>query len=157
MPVKYSEEVLKEAVEASESVAGVLRHLGIKQSGSAHAHIRKRIDHYGISTDHFTGSLWSKGKQIRRLRKTAKDILVRRESSREHTHMLRRALLEIGRPEECEVCGLSSLWCGKVLKLQIDHIDGDGFNCLEENLRFICPNCHTQTETHNKPKAYLPL
>ena len=32
------------------------------------------------------------------------------------------------------------------LRLEVDHIDGDYHNNLAENLRFLCPNCHTQTD-----------
>lgn len=31
--------------------------------------------------------------------------------------------------------------------LQLDHIDGNPFNSVLENLRILCPNCHTQTHT----------
>lgn len=47
---------------------------------------------------------------------------------------------------ECSICGISE-WNGKEITLQVDHIDGDNQNNTFENLRFVCPNCHTQTET----------
>jgi len=46
----------------------------------------------------------------------------------------------------CECCGISE-WNNKPLTLQIDHIDGNNSNNLIENLRWLCPNCHTQTDT----------
>jgi hypothetical protein len=45
----------------------------------------------------------------------------------------------------CE-CGQGRLWNNKKLTLQIDHKDGDISNNEIENLRLICPNCHTQTD-----------
>ena len=48
----------------------------------------------------------------------------------------------------CAECGLTSEWNGKPLSLQLDHIDGDSDNNFPSNLRFLCPNCHTQTPTH---------
>lgn len=48
----------------------------------------------------------------------------------------------------CAECGLKPEWNGKVLSLQLDHIDGNSDNNFPENLRFLCPNCHTQTPTY---------
>lgn len=50
------------------------------------------------------------------------------------------------RKYECSSCGISE-WHGKKLRLQIDHIDGNNRNNTVSNLRYLCPNCHTQTET----------
>lgn len=47
---------------------------------------------------------------------------------------------------KCSACNISE-WNGKELTLQIDHIDGNNKNNLIENLRYLCPNCHTQTDT----------
>ena len=47
---------------------------------------------------------------------------------------------------KCSCCEINS-WQGKPLTLQIDHIDGDNSNNDLSNLRYLCPNCHTQTPT----------
>lgn len=57
----------------------------------------------------------------------------------------------------CEECGLSE-WRGKPLSIQIDHINGVRNDNRLENLRMLCPNCHSQTETFaskNKGKYSL--
>lgn len=57
-----------------------------------------------------------------------------------------RRVLTALRGYNCECCGLSS-WQGKDIVLQVDHINGDPYNNTPENLRLICPNCHSQTDT----------
>jgi len=59
---------------------------------------------------------------------------------------LKRYLVE-KHGEQCNECGLKSIWNGKPLVLQLDHVDGDSDNNFPKNLRLICPNCHTQTDT----------
>lgn len=62
---------------------------------------------------------------------------------------LKRYLIE-KHTEKCASCGIGPLWNNKKLILQLDHIDGNSDNNLPINLRLLCPNCHTQTETHSR-------
>ena len=47
---------------------------------------------------------------------------------------------------KCAKCGLSD-WLGEKITLQVDHIDGNASDNMPNNLRLICPNCHSQTKT----------
>jgi hypothetical protein len=47
----------------------------------------------------------------------------------------------------CEICGISE-HNGKPIVLECDHIDGLHKNNNPDNLRLVCPNCHSQTETY---------
>jgi len=146
--VRYTDEDIRTAVAGSVSIAGVMRLLGIKPAGGSHFHISKRIKRLGLDTDHFLGQGSRRGTV--QPRKPAEAILVRRppDGPRAKPHMLRRALIESGRPVECVGCGIGDRWRGQPLTLHVDHIDGDFSNCLAENLRFLCPNCHSQTATY---------
>lgn len=48
---------------------------------------------------------------------------------------------------QCSECSLTSIWMGKPIVLELDHINGVGNDNRLENLRFLCPNCHSQTST----------
>ena len=53
------------------------------------------------------------------------------------------------------MCGIDS-WMGQPINLEVDHIDGDPYNNTPDNLRLICPNCHSQTHSfkgRNKGKG----
>ena len=58
---------------------------------------------------------------------------------------IRQILTEV-RGYKCECCGIQE-WNNSPIVLQVDHINGDPYNNNPENLRLICPNCHSQTDT----------
>jgi Zn finger protein HypA/HybF involved in hydrogenase expression len=63
------------------------------------------------------------------------------------TYKLKVRLLEEGIKEnKCENCGLDS-WNGQSINCELDHKDGNRNNHKIENLRILCPNCHSQTDT----------
>jgi Bacterial regulatory proteins, luxR family/HNH endonuclease len=67
-----------------------------------------------------------------------------RRRSRQHVKL--RLLLAGLKVERCEGCGLED-WRGKPLSLELHHVNGDGNDNRLENLRLLCPNCHSQTDT----------
>ncbi|MDZ5623407.1 HNH endonuclease signature motif containing protein [Nocardioides sp. HM23] len=140
---KHTKEMLEPLVAEATSVAGVLRMLGLRPNGGAHAHISRTIKAFGIDTSHF--QRYNPVSVPPRL--TPDQILVRREPGRqrEKPHMLKRALIESGVPYQCVMCGNTGTWRGLPLTLEVDHIDGDFYNNEAANLRFLCPNCHRLT------------
>lgn len=48
---------------------------------------------------------------------------------------------------ECTICGNPGIWQDTELALDLDHINGINNDDRLENLRFLCPNCHRQTDT----------
>jgi hypothetical protein len=64
------------------------------------------------------------------------------------TYKLKNRLLKAGILENCcSICGIN-IWNQKSINLELDHIDGNRVNHLLSNLRLLCPNCHSQTETY---------
>lgn len=48
----------------------------------------------------------------------------------------------------CILCGIEQRWNNQPLAFHLDHVNGDRRDNSRENLRMICPNCHSQTETY---------
>ena len=146
---KYTEKILSDAVAEAESIAGVLRFLGIVEAGGNHAHISRSIKRFGIDTSHFTGQAWRRGRASQ-CHKSPMDLLVLGESGshRVRGERLRKAVLAIGAPYICAKCGNRGVWLFEKMTLHVDHINGNYWDNRPDNLRFLCPNCHTQTPTH---------
>ena len=115
---------------------------------TAKAHVKKRIVALELTVEHFNTARrckkWRSVHQLTNKRRTPKQ--------------LKKILNEANRCYICEWCRCEGmeLWNGEWLwrdwpiKLQIDHIDGKHSTDEDdrvENLRYLCPNCHSQTPT----------
>lgn len=145
---RYTPEMLRAAVATSTSMADVLRYFDLAPSGGSHAHLRRRIRALGIDTSHFSARPRGPGRGRRRL--TADEILVLGDPLRRRARpeLLRRALVEQGVPVLCSTCGTGPSWNSKPLTLHVDHVSGESWDCRPDNLRLLCPNCHSQTSTY---------
>jgi hypothetical protein len=152
MRSKYTAEMLTPIVRESFSIAEVIRRLGLRETGGSHKNIKQRILACGLDTSHFLGKRRNQGstKKGGPAKKTPEELLVlgRADQPYASRRRIRRALLESGVPHQCALCGQINEWNGKPLVLQIDHINGHGYDNRSENVRFLCPNCHSQTDTY---------
>lgn len=150
----YTREMLEKAVKESSSFAGVLRILGLRQASGTQHHIKNMVLKFEIDFSHFLGRGHLRGKTASNKR-TPEDILVRMPvgSLRPRRAYLVRSMLFVGVDYACLLCGQKDLWNGKTLVLEVDHVDGDFLNNEIGNLRFLCPNCHSQQDT-NKPRRF---
>lgn len=154
---KYTAELLAPLVQSSQSVAQVLRKLGLRQLGSVHTHVSKVIQRLGLDTSHFTGQATNAGDhhQGGPAKRDWVAILVYRPERdiREPAFRLRRALIESGVPYICGRCAHDPVWFSQELRLQVDHRNGDWRDNRPENVWFLCPNCHSQTPNHSGNKG----
>jgi Zn finger protein HypA/HybF involved in hydrogenase expression len=64
----------------------------------------------------------------------------------------RKKILIKERGHRCESCN-NAEWLGDPIALELEHCDGDNKNNIKENLKLLCPNCHSKTPTWRKRKA----
>lgn len=149
---KYTKEMLESAVRSSTTMVEVLKNLGVTNySGSLHNHLKAKIAALGIDASHLgSGRAWAKGRPSSKKKGWEEILRPTSTGKRGQTYQLRRAMLEAGVSHQCDVCKTGPEWQGRPLVLQLDHRDGDWSNHTKENLRFLCPNCHSQTETYGK-------
>jgi len=142
----YTKEFLTKAVSEASSMIDLMRRLEIKYNGGNHTYLKARIKKWNIDCTHFSRRGVNKGK-IPSNKKHWTEVLIENTEYKICTERLRKALIESGVPYHCIECGQSTIWNKKPLVIQIDHIDGNSLNNCRDNLRFLCPNCHSQTDT----------
>ncbi len=141
----FTADRLREIVPTCTSYSQVVRSFGRRPVGSMVAHVQRRVIKFGISTEHFRTTTAGRSAHNRR---DAKSVLrlMPEGSLRESTARLRRAMAECGVQYRCVQCGNPGEWNGRPLVLHIDHKNGEWIDNRIENLRFLCPNCHSQTD-----------
>lgn len=85
---------------------------------------------------------WAKGKSL------VPNSVVFTQNSNFANEMVKQRIVKDGLLEyKCCKCGIDS-WQGETIVLDLDHINGDNRDNRLTNLRFLCPNCHSQTDTY---------
>lgn len=110
--------------------------------------VQARVQELELAVGHFTGKLWSKGKTYHTAsRRTLESLLV--ENAATQSYKLKLRLFEAGlkRPE-CELCGWATVTDDGRIPVELDHINGKHNDNRLENLRILCPNCHSLQPTH---------
>lgn len=86
-------------------------------------------------------------KSIKSKKENAKKRFELGQSNHVSNHAIKRIMKDhYDRGGSCEQCSITE-WNGKQLSFELDHIDGNNYNNSLDNLRFLCPNCHSQTPT----------
>ena len=138
-----SDEDFKQLILNSKSFREALMKLNYCGSGRGYDIIKRRCEELNISTEHFNRT-GNNNKVLYSL----EEILVEK-STYQNNSKLKERLIQSGLLRyECYICGNKGVWQDKELALQLDHINGNHSDNRIENLRLLCPNCHSQTETY---------
>lgn len=149
----WTEKQLREAVSRCTSYRQTLQKLGLREAGGNYVQIKKYIKEFSLDVSHFTGRTWNKGfHNVQPPQLVLDDILVK-NSRYLKTYKLKRILFRRGlKFPKCELCGWAKVAQGGYIPVELDHINGDPMDNRIENLRILCPNCHSLTPTYRSRK-----
>jgi hypothetical protein len=147
-PKSWTENDLVNAAKESRSIRQIIIRLNLKPAGGNYTQIQKYLRYYRINTSHLKGRGWNKGlKGVSRPRIPLDKILVKDRIFQ--SYKLKNRLIAVKlKPAFCEECGWARRSKDGRLPLELDHINGDSNDNRIENLRILCPNCHSLKPTH---------
>jgi len=131
------------AVAVSRSYEQLRKRLGLGMGGKTTKGLQRRVQRLNLSTAHFVPD------QLRLVSsRLPTEVVFSNRGKRTDGSVLRQHMIRAGIPYVCAECGRDPLWNGHPLTLPVDHKNGDSADSNIINLRFLCPNCHSQTETY---------
>lgn len=145
---RWTDDQLRAAVASSRSNAGVIRTLGLIAAGGNYDHVMRRMRELDVDTTHFTGKGWNVRLKVDpRPHVPLGEVLVAGRWTASHGLKKRLFAAAIKEPR-CELCGWAERASDGRVPVELDHINGDKNDNRLENLRILCPNCHSLQPTH---------
>lgn len=140
----HTKEQIEILVRDSFTYAELQKKLGYNaKGGNVYKKLKSIITKYEIDVSHFKGKSHGTSNNAK-LR--LEEILIENSTYGNLRSLKSRLLKENKMVYSCVECGIDD-WNGKKLTLQLDHINGINNDNRLENLRLLCPNCHSQTKT----------
>ncbi len=144
----WTEAQLKEAVAKSNSMRGVLIELGLIPAGGNYQHVSQSIKRLGFDNSHFMGMGWRRGKKYDFVPQQSLESILKKDSDFQSFKLKKRLFLAGLKSPKCEICGWAEISNDGRIPVELDHINGDHRDNRLENLRILCPNCHSLQPTH---------
>lgn len=136
--VDINAEKLIEAAKKSQSIYALLINLGYSKNGYSAKqkdNIRQELIKFGFT------------------KKDYPHFFIGYQDNTKSRPTVKRDFIKSLKPEEikCAECHIGEWWNGKKLVLHLDHKNGIKNDNNHHNLRLLCPNCHSQTDTYSRP------
>lgn len=139
----YNQEQLEKIIKESNSFSECCRKIGYSDKGRYGPDvIKEKCKEYSIDYSHFH----KKNNNKNNVKYSIEEILIEDSNYKNISSLKSRLIKEKILEYKCDICGNEGEWMGLPLVLQLDHINGNHLDHRIENLRFICPNCHSQTK-----------
>lgn len=145
---KIPEEEFIKKVKESNCMSNFQRSIGMSPRGGNFYTVKERIKDLNLSTDHWASRI----KASILSRSISRDEFLKTwltKNNPKNNGNIKKYLLKFNLKDYiCEKCGCGPVWDDMPLTLQLDHVNGDRNDNTLNNLRFLCPNCHSQTNTY---------
>jgi 5-methylcytosine-specific restriction endonuclease McrA len=140
-----SDEEVYKFYSESRTMSDFMVKLGMKAFGSGYKTASRLLEIRGLSKDKWSDNRITNSISTRSQPLQSKLVFGNKKLNHKTKNHIKKSNL-LG--DCCALCKQGSFYNGKILVLQIDHIDGNNKNNKVENLRLLCPNCHSQTDTY---------
>ena len=146
---KISKKEFQKLIDSSDSYCDILRHFNLDPYSGNHRTLKARIKENQICLKQFNVNKLKNNKNQAIQKELDFDLVFKENSSFNNTALKRKILKNKLISYKCSECQNNGAWQDKSLSLQLDHINGVNNDNRIENLRFLCPNCHSQTKTYS--------
>ncbi len=144
----WTDEELIAAVKTCKSYAAVIKQIGLVPAGGNYLQVQTRVIELELDTSHFLGMGWNKGGNAPWHPPLPLDELLVEHSIRQSHQVKLRLFTEGLKQPQCELCGWNQMSADGRIPVELDHINAVHSDNRLENLRILCPNCHSLQLTH---------
>lgn len=143
---KLNKEDLQNYFDTSYNMTEVILKTGCSTVGENFISLERVISFFDINLDKYNENKKQTRDRVKRIKHLDYNSLIKNCFNRT---TIKRYIIENNWLEyKCQRCGIIDNYNNEPITLQLDHINGDNKDNNLENLRFLCPNCHSQTSTH---------
>jgi hypothetical protein len=135
---KYTKEELTKIIGLCKNYSDIITTL--KLNRYYHRILKKFVTENNLNISHF-----KRGEATTR---KIEDCMVKNSINLNSACIKNYLFNKCGVLNQCIICKQQPIWLGKPLTLTLDHINGDHYDNRIENLRILCPHCHSQTDTY---------
>ena len=143
-----SENEIIKVLNNSKSFREVLSKFGYSSNGTgAYSTLKSHLKKLEIKIPEY--NYYGDGKNKKRI--PLSEILIENSLYQNRACLKNRLIKEKIFEYKCygDGCTLKGEWLGKKLSLQLEHKNGINNDNRLENLTFLCPNCHSQSDTYS--------
>ena len=146
----YKPEEIQEFIKNSHSIREVLEKVGLSSNGSGGYHTIKRyINKYNLS------HTFKEGTKIKKINDGDVNNFFTVNSFTGRGNIRKKIIKYKLIEYKCNKCGNVGIWQGEKISLQLEHKNGINNDHRLENLCFLCPNCHSQTNTFGSKNSLI--